>query len=324
MKKLISMILAVLMAGLCACGTAEDAGQDIPFLRIREGVTAQVFEKPGDGQAADTIPGGRICGLLGEETAEAGDAWFRVFYLNSQKAGATGYISAEDAEKLTEAQLKALMEDPAVLNEILDLIDAMNAYLSKDNGDTGNDEENGNEKPENGLETLYEKAMAELKKLFGTDLSAELDSLAEEGKELANKAKEAGEELKEDVTEALSSVDAESIGETIDSLKDSITETVEGWIGESDGKIDEAIQEATEALKELDTVLGESTGSTIDDFSNFVNATKDWLNGTDFSKVNEAVSNLAEVFKGSGFTEGTGANGLGSFLDELSTIFSPK
>ena len=44
MKKLISMILAVLMTGLCACGTAEDAGQDIPFLRIREGVSGIVSE----------------------------------------------------------------------------------------------------------------------------------------------------------------------------------------------------------------------------------------------------------------------------------------
>ena len=333
MKKLISMILAVLMTGLCACGIAEETEQagDLVFLRIKEGVTAQVFEKPGDEKAIDTLSGGRICGLLGEETAEDGTAWFRVFYLNSQKAGATGYISTEDAEKLTGDQLEALMGDPATLNEILDLIDAMNAYLSKKD----EKKRNGGEEQESELKKLYDKAMAELKKLFGTDVSSELDNLAEEGKELANKAKEAGEalldeakeagkDLMDGVTDALSSVDGEKIGETFDNLKDDISEAVTGWIGESSEGIDEAIQEMTDALKELNGQLGEDAGKSIENFANFVNETKDWLNGSDFSKVNDAVNDLAAVFEGYGFTEGTGENGVGSFLDELNSIFPQK
>lgn len=330
MKKLISLILAVLMTGLCACGTAEGTEQfgNIVFLRIKEGVTAQVFKNPGDEQAIDTLSGGRLCGLLGEKTTEAGD-WFRVFYLNSKNAGATGYINAEDAEQLSGDQLKELMEDPATLNEILDLVDAMNAYLSKGKGNTENEES------ENELKKLYEKAMAELKKLFGTDMSLDLDNLEKEGKELANKAKEAGEalfdeakeagkELLDTVTDALPFVDGENIGETIDNLKDDISEAVEGWIGDSGEKIDEAMQEVSDALKALDAFLGESTGNSIDNVSNFVNEAKDWLNGSDFSKVNDAVNNLADVFKGDGFTEGTGEKGVGSFLDELKTIFPQK
>ena len=339
MKKLITLILAVLMAGLCACGTAEEtdiSGKTV-FLRIKEGVSAQVFERPGDMQAVDTLPGGRICGMLGEKTMEAGAVWFHVFYLKSKKTGAAGYINANDAEQLTEDQVNALMEDSASFNEILDLIEAMNAYLSSKNGNMVN----GGEEQKNEMKTLYEKAMDGLKKLFGSGLSSELGKLEEEAKELADKAKEAGEKLldeakeageklfdeakeaggklKDTVTDALSSVEGENIGETIDNLKDSISETVEGWTGESGGKIDEAKQKVTDALDILDEYMGEGTGNSIDGLMNFVDKTKDWLNGSDFSKVNDAVNNLADVFKNDGFSKG-----VGSILDNLKTIFPTK
>ena len=136
MKKLISLMLAVLMITLCACGFAEetDVSAKTAFVQIKEGVTAQVFKKPGDKKAVDTLSGGQICGLLGEETTETGVAWFQVFYLNSKKAGTPGYINAEDAEQLTEEQLKALMNDPEKLNEILDLVEALDVYLGKKSG----------------------------------------------------------------------------------------------------------------------------------------------------------------------------------------------
>ena len=132
MKKLISLMLAVLMITLCACGFAEetDVSAKTAFVQIKEGVTAQVFKKPGDKKAVDTLSGGQICGLLGEETTETGVAWFQVFYLNSKKAGTPGYINAEDAEQLTEEQLKALMNDPEKLNEILDLVEALGSDMS--------------------------------------------------------------------------------------------------------------------------------------------------------------------------------------------------
>ena len=350
MKKLISLILAVLMAGLCVCGIAEetDKSAGTAFLRIKEGVTAQVFENPGDEQAIDTLASGRICGQLGEEVTEAGATWFQVFYLSSRKTGATGYINAEDAERLTENQLKALMEDPETLNEILDLIDAINAYLSKKDVNT----ENGGKAQENEVKSLYEQAMDGLKKLFGTSLSSELGNLEKEGKELANKArkagealyndvkeaggdlldkakeaggdlldkaKEAGEKLKDSVTDALDSVDGEDIGEKIGNLKDNISDTVEGWIGNPGEKIDEAMQKVSDAMKKLDSFLGGSTGDSLDGFSKFVEKTNDWLNGADFSKVNDAVNDLSEAFKEDGFS-----GGVGSIIDNLKTIFSPK
>lgn len=338
MKKLISLMLAVLMVALCACGFAEgtDVSAKTAFVQIKEGVTAQVFKKPGDEKAVDTIPGGQICGLLDEETSETGAAWFQVFYLNSKKNGTTGYINAEDAEQLTEEQLKALMNDPEKLNEILDLVEALDAYLGKKSGNAGN----GNATAENELTTLYKMAMDALQKLFSAGASPALDDLKKQGKELADKAKEAGKDLidnakkagkdlKDGVTDALSSLDGKETGEAIDSLMDSINDAIEKRAGKSDQKIEDALDKVSDALKDLDTKLGTNTGNTIDKFANdkfdnIVNKTKDWLNNTDFSKVKNAMNNLAEKFKGDGFVSGTGKNGIGSFLDDLKNIFSTK
>ena len=317
MKKLISLMLAVLMVALCACGIAEgtDVSAKTAFVQIKEVVTAQVFKKPGDEKAVDTIPGGQICGLLDEETSETGAAWFQVFYLNSKKNGTTGYINAEDAEQLTEEQLKALMNDPEKLNEILDLVEALDAYLGKKSGNAGN----GNATAENQLTTLYKMAMDALQKLFSAGASPALDNLKKQGKELADKAKEAGKNLKDGVTDALSDMKGKETGEAIDSLMDSINDAIEKRAGKSDQKIEDALDKVSDALKDLDTKLGTNTGNTIDKFANnkfdnIVNKTKDWLNNTDFSKVKNAMNNLAEKFKGDGFASGTGKNGIGSFL----------
>ena len=310
MKKLISLILAVLMIGLYACGIAEETegSEETSFLRIREGVTAQVFKEPGGEEAVDTLEGGRICGLLDEGVSAAGAAWFQVFYLNSKKEGAVGYINAEDAEKLTADQLKALMEDPAMLNEILDLIDALDAFLGTANGDT----ENGSGTSLNKMQSLYKQAMDKLKKVFSTDVSSELGSLEEKGKELADKAKEAGKDLLDKAKEAGGN------------LKDSISDAIGGKDGESGKKIDEIMDKVSHGLSLLDNIAGNGAGNTIDGLSNIVNNTKDWLNGPDFSKVNDAMNNLAETFKTDGFSKGTGTEGIGSFIDELKSIFSSK
>lgn len=327
MKKLISLMLAVLMVALCACGIAEgtDVSAKTAFVQIKEGVTAQVFKKPGDEKAVDTIPGGQICGLLDEETSETGAAWFQVFYLNSKKNGTTGYINAEDAEQLTEEQLKALMNDPEKLNEILDLVEALDAYLGKKSGNAGN----GGTDLVTELKSLYQKAAKELDKLLNTNVTPDLDKLEKQGKELADKAKKAAEDLKDDVTDALADLKGKDTNEQIDSLMDSINDAIEERTGKSDQKIEDALDKVSDALKDLDTKLGTNTGNTIDKFANnkfdnIVNKTKDWLNSTDFSKVKNAMNNLAEKFKGDGFASGTGKNGIGSFLDDLKNIFSTK
>ena len=358
MKKLISLMLAVLMVALCACGIAEETkgSGDTAFVQIKEGVTAKVFKEPGGEEAVDTLPGGRICGLLDEGTTEAGAAWFQVFYLNSQKKGTVGYINAEDAEKLIGDQLKALMEDPAILNEILDLIDELDHYLG---GTKDENPEKGNETPEkkNKLKELYNQAMDKLKKLFNADLSAELGNLKEEGKELADKAKEvgkdlldkakdtgkdlvdkakdtgkdlvdkakdAGDKLEDTVKDVLPSLKDKDIGDMVDSLKDRINDAIGGKDGKSDNTISDILDKASDALKNMDSLLGTGAGNTVDGLSDIVNNAKDWLDGPNFSKIEDAMKNLSEQFKDGGFAAGWGKEGIGSFVDEVRKIFSNK
>ncbi len=322
MKKLISLMLAVLMITLCACGFAEetDVSAKTAFVQIKEGVTAQVFKKPGDKKAVDTLSGGQICELLGEETTETGVAWFQVFYLNSKKAGTPGYINAEDAEQLTEEQLKALMNDPEKLNEILDLVEALDVYLGKK---SGNGETGGTDLVTE-LKSLYKQAANELEKLLNTSVTPDLDKLEKQGKELADKAKAAAEDLKDDVIDTLAAMDGKETGEQIDILMDSISDAIEKRAGVTDEKINEALDKVSSVLKELDTHLGEGTGNAIDSVASTVKDTKSWLDGKDFGEVNSAMKELAEKFKNNGFVSGAGSGGFGAILEKLQKIFPKK
>ena len=326
MKKWISLILAVLMIGVCAAGVAEGAEETgkTAFLRIKEGVTAQVYEKPGDEKAIDSLAGGKFCGLIDTVTAESGDAWYQVFYLNSKGEGTPGYIKAEDADQLTEEELNALMEDPAVLNEILDLVDALDAYL---NGKTGS---TGNAQPENQFKALYEKAMTELQKLYNTSISPELDNLEKQGKELADQAKaageklvdeakKAGEDLKNDVTDALKAMDGKNTNDAIDSLMDSISEAVEKRTGQSDQNLQDTLDHMSTALKELNDKVGQGAGNASSGFNQILDDAKDFLNSPEFTKVQNAMSDLGKDFK-DGMTNG--ANSLNKFVDTLKDAFS--
>ncbi len=314
MKKWISLILAVLMIGVCAAGIAEGAEETgkTAFLRIKEGVTAQVYEKPGDEKAIDSLAGGKFCGLIDTVTAESGDAWYQVFYLNSKGEGTPGYIKAEDADQLTEEELNALMEDPAVLNEILDLVDALDAYL---NGKTGS---TGNAQPENQFKALYEKAMTELQKLYNTSISPELDNLEKQGKELADQAKAAGEDLKNDVTNALKSMEGKNTDDAIDSLMDSISEAIEKRAGKPDEKLQEVLDKMPGLLKDLNEKLGDESGNAISGFDKFLDNAKSFLSGDDFTNVQNAMKELGTKFQ-NGFS--TGTEGLSSFLDTLQKTF---
>ena len=328
MKKWISLFLAMLMIGVCAAGIAEGTEETgtTAFLRIKEGVTAQVYEKPGDVQAVDSLAGGKLCGLIDTVTTESGDVWYQVFYLNSKGAGIPGYIKAEDADQLTEEELKKLMEDPAVLNEVLDLVDALDAYLNGKTGNTGS----GNAQPEDQFKALYEKAMNELQKLFNTSVSPELDNLEKQGKELVDQAKaageklvdeakKAGEDLKNDVTDALKAMDGKNTNDAIDSLMDSISEVVEKRTGQSDQNLQDTLDHMSTALKELNDKLGQGSGNASSGFNQILDDAKNFLNSQEFTKVQNAMSDLGKDFK-DGMTNG--ANSLNKFVDILKDAFS--
>ena len=245
MKKLISLLLAVLLAVLCAGGIAEgtEATEETAFVQIREGVTAQVFAKPGDEKAIDSIPGGQVCGLI-DETTEAGATWFQVFYLNSMKKGATGYINAEDAKKLSADELKALMEDTTTLNEILDLIDALNDYLGTGStGTTGGNRTNtetnggGTEEESTGFKTLYDKAMKALKALFSMNLSTGTNTGSTTG--IAGKALDTAKDV---------------AGKALDTAKDiagKAADTAKNIAGKASDTAKDVADKATDAAKNI-------------------------------------------------------------------------
>jgi hypothetical protein len=233
MKKLIALMLAVLLCALCAGGIAEgtDASEETAFVQIKEGVTAEVFTKPGDENATDSLAGGQLCGLI-DETKEAGIDWFLVFYLNAQKKGTTGYINAEDAKKLTGEELKALMEDPATLNEILDLIDALDDYLSTGSTATTTTNKTGTEKKESGItaenggfKAFYDRAMKELKALFSRNLTAGANAVSATGKDLVGKTIDAASDIAGKATDAVKDL-AGQVTDTAENIADQATDTV--------------------------------------------------------------------------------------------------
>ena len=249
MKKLISLILAILMAMGCISCIAEKAAasEDTAFLQIREGVTARVYGKPGDQQAVDSLQSGQFCGLI-EETAEGGISWYYVFYLNSRKEGTTGYINADDAKRLKEEELLALMEDPDKINEILDLLDALNEFLkTKDTAtDVGtvSTKQDGTAK-KSGIADLYDRAMKALKQVLDMDVSSELGKLTEAGKELAEKAIGAGKDLLEAAADGTKNLIDKAGSAIKDELDEKLPEAKEKL-----GELAEGVTDAVESLKE--------------------------------------------------------------------------
>ena len=232
MKKLICLIMGMLIFATCFSGLADSA--EVPFAQIRENTVANVYAKPGDETPVDTLEGGRIFGLLGE-TEEAGAVWFHIFYLDSQKQGRDGYIEAEKAEKLSQDALTALMADPDKFNEILDLIDAVNASLSlsDESADETADQKTGSQK-KNNLKDFYEQAMDAVKEVSGAIGSADLNAVTDAVEEIGEKAVAAGEDLFNQLPESaqealknLEKIDPDSIMKDMQTKLDALNDKLE-------------------------------------------------------------------------------------------------
>ena len=271
MKKLVSILLALVLALGCACAFAEgnDDSAYSDFLQIREGVTANVYEKPGDEEAAATLAEGTFCMLI-QENAVEGKTWYYVFYLNSEKKGAIGYIDAEDAERLTENKLKTLMEDEEKCNVILDLLDALNEYLKAgENKNTAGTDKTGTDPAGTGntgtgnssglkdqFDKLYNQAMDMLKGIFDTDVSAALDGISDIGEELAGKAADVGKDLIESV--------GEGAKDLVGDLTDKAKEELEELLPEAKEKLGELADKAKEEMEEFLPEAKEKLGDLAD------------------------------------------------------------
>lgn len=269
MKKLICLIMAVILAAAGAGCFAEGTEESVIFLRIRENTTANVYENPGDAEAADTLDAGSVCVLV-EETETAGTAWYRVFYLNSRKEGAIGYIKADDAEKLSRDQLGELMNDPDQINKLLDLVEALNDYTSAEKQEdviaenkTDNRNQSGSDSSRSGFEDLYKKAMDELAKLFSTDAAAALEKIPEAAKEAAETAMEAGKELLEAAAEGAADL-LEKAGDALEKTGDEVKSTLEKAGEDLGEKLEEILPEAEKALDSLQEGVSDALESVRD------------------------------------------------------------
>jgi ElaB/YqjD/DUF883 family membrane-anchored ribosome-binding protein len=347
MKKLICMILAVLMAAAGAGCFAEGTEDSVTFLRIRENTTASVYATPGDPEVADALEGGSLC-ILVTETEAAGAAWYCVFYLNSRKEGATGYIKAEDAEKLSRDQLSELMNDLDQINKLLDLVDALNDYAGAGQEDVAQDEtgnQGGKGSSKSGLEDLYNKAMDELAKLFSMDVASELEKISEvteaaaefaqdvgnqlldavaegtadllekAGEELEDKlpeAEKALDALKDGISDALDYVQGGTMEEDLDKLLDEVSDSLDSLQKDAEEKYAEIEKDVQEKLDTLDKNFGKDTGDALDKINELVGKAQELL---DKGIVQGGLSAIGEKFREDGFTEGV--NSVSALLQLL-------
>lgn len=211
MKKIVCWLLAAVLSLGCVSCFAEgtESAKSSGFLQIKEGAEALVYENPGDASSVAQLAAGSLCGLLGE-SAEAGSLWYFVFYLNSEKKGVAGYIKAGDAISLDEAALKALLQDPDKVNEVLDLVDAMNEYLKTGASPAAG----GKADTRSGLAKLYDDAMALLSGIFNSDVAGEIQNAA------STAANEAGDLLKKVKGIAESNLEV-NVDDLVNSISDS-------------------------------------------------------------------------------------------------------
>ena len=92
MKKLGCLLMVVVMMMVCSLGCTvgfAESAEMAPFVQTL--TDAQVYAKAGGSEAADTLAAETVCGLI-ETVAEGGSDWFHVYYLNSAKKAAEGYL----------------------------------------------------------------------------------------------------------------------------------------------------------------------------------------------------------------------------------------
>ena len=337
MKKWICIILAVLLAAGCAGGLAEGASSsdEMKILLVKEDVTASVYDEPG-GTAIDQLAGGTLCCAVGDPV-KAGDVeYLLVFYLDSEKKGALGYIDAEDAQLLTEEELKALLQDPEKMNALLDLVDAMNDLLMPQDGDTTGETGSGTSGSRKNapaetiplLRQLYDQLTGALSRLFSFDLSEIAGNVADAAK---TAVKDAAEVIAEKFNEAKKTVEEnwpaveKKAGEILDAARekadellpevqekaadivDGVKKKYDAFSEDPDAFLEDLKKDVTEKLEELDAASGNAAGSLLDKVAGLSNELEDLVNSDTFTLVKNAIPAFAENYREQGFTKGTEA-----------------
>ena len=338
MRKLICLMLGIIMILGCF-GSSLAEGEDTPlFVQIKENVTAKVYAKPGDDAPADALAGGRLCGLL-DETNEAGTVWYSIFYLNNARKGATGAVKAEDAEKLDQDQLTALLEDTGKINEVLDLIDALNDYVRIPDADetetagTGTNTDNTADQPaKTGVKQFYANAMEKLQNVFGSLKSIDLSKTKDVAKDMGEKAKEAGKDLidkvkdidlkdkLDDVRDKIQDVD---LKEKLDDVKDKLKDIdVKDKLENLKDKLDDVKDKMKDILEDSgmkDKLDGLKDKIKDIDLKDKISDLKDKLEGTRLDRMIDGIGDVIRELKDK---DSSLRDALSDVKDELKELFA--
>ena len=253
MKKTLCLMLTLLLALPFGYSLAEAAGDRVgSFLLIPEGEPVPVYTEITDAEPADALESGKLCGLL-KEVSEQEVLWDLVVYADREKKAAIGYVRADQVILLATDEFQALMQSPEKMNEVLDLLQAIDEILSEKTQQTaavpagsGIGGSSGSQPPKKtGLpdfRAFYNTAMQSLDKILNAGLPPEIGNAADTVRDLTQRAVKAG---------------ADAANSAIGGIS--------GFIQENSGKV---IPKATEDLKQILEKAGDSVSALKENFEN--------------------------------------------------------
>lgn len=253
MKKTLCLMLTLLLALPFGYSLAEAAGDRVgSFLLIPEGEPVPVYTEITDAEPADALESGKLCGLL-KEVSEQEVLWDLVVYADREKKAAIGYVRADQVILLATDEFQALMQSPEKMNEVLDLLQAIDEILSEKTQQTaavpagsGIGGSSGSQPPKKtGLpdfRAFYNTAMQSLDKILNAGLPPEIGNAADTVRDLTQRAVKAG---------------ADAANSAIGGIS--------GFIQENSGKV---IPKATEDLKQILEKAGDSVSAFKENFEN--------------------------------------------------------
>ena len=253
MKKTLCLMLTLLLALPFGYSLAEAAEDRVgSFLLIPEGEPVPVYTEITDAEPADALESGKLCGLL-KEVSEQEVLWDLVVYADREKKAAIGYVRADQVILLATDEFQALMQSPEKMNEVLDLLQAIDEILSEKTQQTaavpagsGTGSSSGSQPPKKtGLpdfRAFYNTAMQSLDKILNAGLPPEIGNAADTVRDLTQRAVKAG---------------ADAANSAIGGIS--------GFIQENSGKV---IPKATEDLKQILEKAGDSVSAFKENFEN--------------------------------------------------------
>ncbi len=253
MKKTLCLMLTLLLALPFGYSLAEAAEDRVgSFLLIPEGEPVPVYTEITDAEPADALESGKLCGLL-KEVSEQEVLWDLVVYADREKKAAIGYVRADQVTLLATDEFQALMQSPEKMNEVLDLLQAIDEILSEKTQQTaavpagsGTGSSSGSQPPKKtGLpdfRAFYNTAMQSLDKILNAGLPPEIGKAADTVRDLTQRAVKAG---------------ADAANSAIGGIS--------GFIQENSGKV---IPKATEDLKQILEKAGDSVSAFKENFEN--------------------------------------------------------